>query len=169
VTVTATSDSIYGTKNTPSEVSDSFNVNALTPCGRDGLVTIEPTTQNGDLGTDGYSNKPMTFTYRDFTVTPDYCETTVSCKSVIPSTPFPCLELDQNGQATWTVGPEDWINKRVPPGTYTTTYEVCDKLNPNNCEPFDVMFVVEDPCVEPSLTLPEPVAMTYTISDPVEM
>lgn len=164
ITVTATSGSIYQTKAEPTIVTDEFDVIALTPCGRESVV-IQATTQNNDLGTDEYSGNPMTFTYRDFTVTPDYCETTIKCSSVSPASPLPCKELDDNGQASWTFTPTDWINKTVPPGTYTFTYEVCDKLNPNNCEPFDVTFVVVDPCVDPGIVTPSPSAMVYTISD----
>ena len=56
----------------------------------------------------------------------------------------------------------------MPPGEYVFTYDVCDKLNPNNCEPFEVKFVIEDPCLDPTIIKPTPTAMVYTVSDPKE-
>ena len=56
----------------------------------------------------------------------------------------------------------------MAPGDYVFTYEVCDKLNANNCKPFEVKFTIEDPCVDPVVITPTPTAMVYTVSDPKE-
>ena len=67
----------------------------------------------------------MVFTYSPFIVEPAYCSLTIKCSSGSQQDGnLPCPQLDSKGQAVWNVGPDDYEQKRVAPGSYTFTYDV---------------------------------------------
>ena len=58
---------------------------------------------------DSYSNNEISFTYTPNTVTPDYCEIKLTCKSVSPSDGgLSCQDLDENNRLKWTFSPDDY-------------------------------------------------------------
>ena len=78
VTVTATSDS---TSNPPLITTASFDLTFLDACSDSSLVTITPTTQMTPSA-NSYDGQTLTFIYNQFTVTPSWCEMTVTCVGV---------------------------------------------------------------------------------------
>lgn len=119
---------------------------------------------------DDYSGMTKRFSYTPFTATPGYCGLRVSCINVSPANTLPCQELQApNGSyqdATWTFTRDDYINKRVAPGDYTFTYEVCDELDDLNCLTFDVVVKVVDPCNSPEVQTPNKTNIEYIYGDP---
>ena len=82
---------------------------------------------------------------------------------------MPCIELSPSGQATWNFTPADYTEKRVAPGSYTITYDVsADEGNADLTESFDVVVTLEDPCINPTVTLPNSQTVEYTITDLAE-
>ena len=76
-----------------------------------------------------------------------------------------CRELTEN-KITWNFPSTDFTDKIVAPGTYTYTYEVCTGTctNPLLKQTFQVTVVIEDPCVNPTFTVPSTSIQTYTIT-----
>ena len=90
VTVTATSNSIYGTTNTKVVEDDTFDLTFLNPCLDTEFVTLTATTQTNPP-TDTYTSTDIEFTYIPFTVMPSFCEITVECVTVAgPSNVLTC-------------------------------------------------------------------------------
>ena len=79
VTVTATSSSKFGVTQPTISTTDDFEVSFNDPCVVPGLVTITPTTQVAQPLEVKYDNVPVQFNYNEFTVSPSYCEATVTC------------------------------------------------------------------------------------------
>ena len=77
---------------------------------------------------------------------------------------MPCVELNENDQAVWNIGPSDY--ETVAPGTYVVTYDVGIEGLPATNQQFTVSITLVDPCDSPvSLS---PIVLTdqrYTITD----
>jgi len=160
ITITATSGS--------TSEQGTFVVSFESPCQDKDLVTITATTQSATVpASDSYTSTDMTFTYNAFQVVPSYCDLTVTCRSVSPSNAnVPCQNLDSNGQATWNFTPQEYIDRRVPPGTYTVTFDVtASNGDADLTESFDVVITLVDPCVNLVPTLPNAQTVEYTITD----
>ena len=83
VTITATSNSIYGATEADKVVeSNSFDLTFLNPCIDADFVALTVTDQT-DPRSDTYTSTDITFTYEPFTVVPSFCEMTIECKSVV--------------------------------------------------------------------------------------
>ena len=88
----------------------SFTHTIANPCTNKNKITLTPTPQVNPPQ-DTYSETDLVFTYKPFTVTPSFCEITVSCDSVTPeNVNMPCQELSSQGQAKWTFTPTDYTD-----------------------------------------------------------
>ena len=117
VTVTATSTS----DSSPLTETSSFDLTFIDACSVSSLVTLTPTAQTVQL-MNNYDGEIVTFTYNPYTVTPAWCDVTVTCGSVSTDL-LECQELDQDGSVNWTFDSTDYTNG-LTPGTYTYTYNV---------------------------------------------
>jgi hypothetical protein len=93
-------------------------------------------------------------------VTPAWCDVTVTCDSV-SSNLLACQDLDNNNQVNWTFDGDDYTNG-ITPGTYTYTFNV---EAGGQTEQFTVDIVLEDPCKNPVITVPDTTTLTYVITD----
>ena len=75
----------------------SFDLKFLAACLDASIVSITPTAQT-NFFTDDYSGKDMVFTYNPFTISPDYCGSSVFCNNVLGplGVAVECKELDIN-------------------------------------------------------------------------
>ena len=151
VNVVVTSTSKHGTSNTPLTASDDFIVNFSSPCEDSTLTTISSTTQTNP-DPDSYSGDDFFFTYKPYTVSPDYCDLQISCQGVEPVNQFvPCQEI-VDGKLTFNFPSSRYTNQEVPPGDYTFTFQVStDPTNPALTEEFTVTVTLEDPCKTPTV------------------
>ena len=120
-------------------------------------MTITATTQPSVVpASDSYTGTDMTFTHNQFVVTPSYCELSIKCRSVTPvNGDLSCQELNSNNGLVFNFTPEDYTERRVAPGSYTFTFDVsADEGNADLTESFDVVVILEDPCINPTVTLP---------------
>ena len=81
-----------------------------------------------NLGPNKYDGEDLFFFYDpQFTITTNsLCQSgidAVSCNSVTGSK-FECVELDENGLASYAFQLSDYISQSIPPGTYTVSYDV---------------------------------------------
>jgi hypothetical protein len=116
-----------------------------------------------------------------FTIVPNKCKVTYVCDSVSPTTAGAPIcdnfvyDFEYNGQATdgkltFVATPEDYKNNVYVPGTYVVTVKGTPAKQPGR-EPEYATFniVLLDPCDPPqSLTPPEHVDMSYTLTDGAE-
>ena len=155
VTVTATSTS----SNSELTAQASFDLTFLDACSDSTLVTLTPVAQSAQF-VNNYDGQTITFTYTPYTVSPAWCDVTVTCVSV-SSNLLACQDLDSNGQATWSFDGDDYTNG-ITPGTYTTTYNV--QVGGQSSQ-FTVEIELEDPCKNPVITVPDATTLTYVITD----
>jgi len=162
VTVTATTYSDYTSQNTALQASASFDLTFLDACLYDSLITLTPVTQTLQL-VNNYNGQPILFTYNPISVSPAWCDATVTCDSVVgPSQYLACKELDSNGKIDWTFDDTDYTDG-LKPGTYTYTFNV--QVGGQSAQfSFDV--VLQDPCKNASIVLPSATTQTYVITDP---
>ena len=95
VTVTATTYSVYSNQNPAQETSTSFDLTFEDACLHDTLITLTPTAQTTQL-VNNYNGQTVTFTYSPYTVTPEWCDVTVTCVSVSTNL-LACQDLDEFG------------------------------------------------------------------------
>ena len=117
VTVTATTTSL----NNQLTAQASFDLTFRDACSDSTLVTLTPVAQTVQL-VNNYDGQTITFTYAPYTVTPAWCDVTVTCASV-SSNLLACQDLDNNDQVNWAFDGDDYTNG-ITPGTYTYTYNV---------------------------------------------
>jgi hypothetical protein len=89
VTATSTSDTSSLTE------TSSFDLTFLDACSVNSLVTLTPADQTEQL-VNNYDGQTVTFTYSPYTVSPDWCDMTVTCVSVSTNL-LNCLDLDEDG------------------------------------------------------------------------
>ena len=149
VTVTATSNSIYGTTQTQVVQSDTYELSFLNPCIDTNFVTLTPTAQTESLS-DSYTSSDVVFTYNPFTVEPLFCEMTVKCNNVSgPSNVLGCTELS-NGKIQWNFTPQDYTTNGLTPGEYTYTFDVSTgDSDPGLTKQFSFKVILIDGCLTP--------------------
>ena len=158
-TIIATTKSIYGPVQGMLMSMATWDLTFTNSCTDENAVTIIATSQTNP-DPDTYSDTPVIFNYNPFTITADPgCQTgveAVKCRSVSPDlgSILPCQELDQNGQLTWQFSEDDFTSGRVPPGTYTFTYDVSTSAGyeVGVTKSFTVEVELIDPCENPSIT-----------------
>ena len=110
----------------------------------------------------------MVFTYNPFTISPDYCGSSVFCNNVLGplGVAVECKELDINDQLILSFDGDDYLNSGFAPGQYIYTYDVIGDGIPNEKESFTVTFELIDPCDPPDeLNPPQLENQEYTITD----
>jgi hypothetical protein len=123
VTATATSYSDYGSKNVAKQASESFDLTFQDACLYDIFLTLTPSTQT-QPSANNYNGQTVRFTYTPFTVSPNWCDMTVTCVTVEgPSEYLQCQNLDVNNKISWTFDSTDYT-AGLTPGTYTYTFNV---------------------------------------------
>ena len=95
------------------------------------------------------------FTYKPFTVVPNFCQMTVKCDVVTgPSSVLTCEELT-DGKLTQNFTPDNYHIDKLAPGTYVYTYDVFTGPEPAQAgltKQFTVTYTLEDPCITPTVT-----------------
>ena len=116
-----------------------------------------------------YNGVDTVFNYNPYTISPDNCPITTSCKSVTPSAPgLPCLDIDNTtGTVIWNFDSDDYNSGNVPPGDYTYTYTVSGGPNGPE-EEFEVVLTIPDECDASRLVCDEPFQLLtdYNQGDP---
>ena len=146
MTITATSNTIYGRTASPVVEPDMYDLEFLNPCTDIQFVTLTSKPQM-TLDPDNYSSTDVVFTYNPFTVEPSFCEMTVECVSVVgPSNVLPCQQLSDDGTLTWNFNKDDYQGGLVA-GDYIFVYEVRTGDVAELKKDFTVKVTLVDPCV----------------------
>jgi len=176
VTVTATATTAKtsfnsGAPNVPTTQTDDFDLTFTNPCLSTTYTTLSSSAQGTSSFTDDYSGASQTFTYTPYTVTPNICPLTVTCKSITgPSTGvLNCVDypIDSvSNQVSFSFDTAVYQAGALTPGAYTFTYTVSTggadaALN----QDFSFTLTLSDPCAAAVVTPPTFSAQEYTISD----
>jgi len=168
--VTAKTDFNAGALNVEKVTSDDFELSFVNPCLSEQYATLTATTQADNTLTDSYSGTSLTFTHTPFTVVPDICPLTITCKSITgPSTDvLLCTdyELDAEGVLNFSFDTAVYNAGELTPGEYTFTYKVSTgssdaALN----QDFSFTLTLVDPCATATVSQPTFTAQEYTITD----
>ena len=138
----------------------------MEPCDEADLVVL---SDPGQVSPDtfNYDGYPRTFTYREFTVSPSWCQFDVTCKGVTgPSQYLDCTGHElEDSKTAWSFDGSDY-EQGLTPGTYIYTYEV--SVGDKKVE-FTVDLVLEDPCVNAQITVPDTEEIEYVITTPAKI
>jgi hypothetical protein len=164
VTITATSNTIYGRTASPVVEPDTYDLEFLDPCTDIQFVTLSSKPQM-TLDPDNYSSADVVFTYNPFTVEPSFCEMTVECVDVVgPSSVLECQEIT-SGKLTWNFTPDNYHIDKLTPGDYVYTFDVSTGPTPELTKQFTVTVTLQDPCITPIVTEPTTAPQSHTITD----
>ena len=102
MTTTFKSFSIYEDDDTAAiTVVNDFVLSFESPCDDPALTKITTEVQTNPPN-NNYNDTPFEFTWVSFTVVPSFCDLTVSCVSVSPTTSYiPCQQLDVDDKLTF--------------------------------------------------------------------
>ena len=92
-------------------------------CSEASLITLGQAVQDEPI-THQYDGSTSTFTFTRYTVSPGWCDMSITCDSVVgPSQYLQCQDLDNLDQIKWTFDRDDYEGG-LTPGSYVYTYNV---------------------------------------------
>ena len=134
-----------------------------------------------DPASDNYSGSAITFGLTEFTITPDYCTISYSCKGVArqdgAASKIGCADLTVAGELFGETGTDNTLSysidlatyqsSQIAPGTYVVTVEGSgDSSDPPKKQESTYTFTLVDPCDPPtSVTAAALTDQVYTITD----